>query len=57
MNITLYVSPETKAQLEYLKFEDALKPSALFARTIAKEWRRIRRQREREQRQPQEVNA
>ena len=56
-NITLYLSDPTREDLEYISSEAGPNPSKLLARAIEREARRIRRQREREQRQPEEANA
>ena len=55
--LNVYISRETWTELQYIRFETDASPSALVQKAIEREARRIRRQREREQRQPQEATT
>ena len=58
-NLTIYISQERWADLQYIRWETDASPSALVQKAIEREARRIRRQREREreQRQLQEATT
>ena len=47
-NITVYVSDETLDELVYVRFEDALGPTDIFARGVKREASRIRKLRQRQ---------
>ena len=55
--LNVYISQERWADLQFIRFETDASPSALVQKAIEREARRIRRQREREQRQPQEATT